>query len=81
VCKHAGDAARSGRTRSAAAACNRDELQVTEREAPLSRAGEVVEAAPEGVRLAVELERRVIGHDGIVRELRGHEVWIDRMAA
>ena len=39
-----------------------------------------MEAAPDGVGLAVELERGVVGHDGILCELGGEEVGVDLRA-
>lgn len=54
-----------------------DELVATEREALLPRAGQIVEAVPQRVGLAVELEGSVIGHDAVFGELRGHEKGVD----
>ena len=55
-----------------------NEFQVEEGEAPIPASSKVVEAAPKRVGPAVELQRRVVGNDGIIRQLGGHEVGIDR---
>jgi hypothetical protein len=52
-------------------------LQIAERQRACSLPRHIVKAAPHRIRLPVELQRGVVRHDRIVREMRGDEIRVD----